>query len=170
MPTISLNKAIQNQNQGQGLIIDVREPAEFRDGHLPGAINLPSTKFNENDYQTLNSPEFYIICQTGNRAQIIAQKLEEAGNSKVFVLKEHMEYITAEQTHEGWSVDRQFRFFLGVLITLYLIGSALGLAWVTVIPFILGAGLIITAIIDKCYLRIGIAMLPWNARERHIVS
>jgi hypothetical protein len=33
------------------------------------------------------------------------------------------------------------------------------------IPVILCTGLIITAIIDKCYLRVGIAMLPWNRRQ-----
>ncbi|HKK76627.1 MAG TPA: rhodanese-like domain-containing protein [Saprospiraceae bacterium] len=47
MQSISSHKAIQQQGQNQGLIIDVREPTEFRDGHLPGAINLPSTKYDK---------------------------------------------------------------------------------------------------------------------------
>ena len=40
---LSYNEALLTQKKGQGIIIDVREPAEFRDGHLIDAINLNST-------------------------------------------------------------------------------------------------------------------------------
>ena len=73
-----------------------------------------------------------------------------------------MEQIATEATSELWSVDRQFRFVLGIFIALYLIGFHWMSALFSIIPVILCLGLIITAIIDKCYLRVGIAMLPWN--------
>lgn len=31
---------------GQALVVDVREPNEFADGHVPGAINLPLSVFD----------------------------------------------------------------------------------------------------------------------------
>ena len=31
---------------GQALVVDVREPDEFADGHVPGAINLPLSSFD----------------------------------------------------------------------------------------------------------------------------
>jgi hypothetical protein len=51
---------------------------------------------------------------------------------------------------------------LGLFLALYLVGYHWMSALFAVIPVIPCLGLIITAIIDKCYLRIGIAMLPWN--------
>lgn len=153
------------QKNGSGIIIDVREPAEFRDGHLPYAINLPSTQFSVDDYQTWYFFKICLVCQTGNRAHSIAQKLGEAGLKNVYVLERHMEEITVEVTSEVWSVDRQFRFLLGLLMALYLIGYHWMSTLFSVIPVILCLGLIITAIIDKCYLRVGIAMLPWNREQ-----
>lgn len=76
-----------------------------------------------------------------------------------------MEQIETKAMPEIWSVDRQFRFLLGVLIAIFLIGQYWMSDAFTAIPVILCLGLIITAIIDKCYLRIGIAMLPWNRAQ-----
>jgi rhodanese-related sulfurtransferase len=110
---ISLNKAIHSQKKGKGMIIDIREPAEYRDGYLPGAINLPSSQANSMPFKAWDDQELYLICQSGNRAKTLASKLAAQGLTNVFVLKKHMEYITTEKPHIGWSVDRQFRFTLG---------------------------------------------------------
>lgn len=59
---------------------------------------------------------------------------------------------------------------LGLLLLLFLLGHFLGFALAIIIPIILGAGLTITAIIDRCYLRIGIARLPWNRKRRDEVA
>jgi len=159
---ISLSWARASQQRGEGILIDVREPAEFRDGHLPGAINHPSTRFSAADYRTYWRQPIYLICQTGNRAQEVAQKLHEQGITQVFVLDQHMEDIALETPKTTWSVDRQFRFLLGVLLAVFLIGYHWVSVYFMAIPIILGTGLTVTAIIDKCYLRIGIARLPWN--------
>ncbi|HKK76629.1 MAG TPA: hypothetical protein VJ953_16250 [Saprospiraceae bacterium] len=54
-------------------------------------------------------------------------------------------------------------------MAIFLIGYNVGIPNFIVIPIILATGLIITAIIDKCYLRIGMAMLPWNTRKKDLV-
>lgn len=159
---ISYRDALVAQKRGKGVIIDVREPAEFRDGHIPYAINLPSTRFAVEDYQAWHHLKVYLVCQSGSRAQSIAQELSEAGVEEVYVLDRHMEQIATETTSEVWSVDRQFRFVLGVFIALYLIGYHWISVLFSIIPVILCLGLIISAMIDKCYFRVGIAMLPWN--------
>ncbi|MCB9289665.1 MAG: rhodanese-like domain-containing protein [Lewinellaceae bacterium] len=71
---ISYRDALAAQKSGSGIIIDVREPAEFRDGHIPYAINLPSTRFTAEDYQSWRHLKVCLVCQTGNRARPIAQK------------------------------------------------------------------------------------------------
>ena len=162
---ISNRKALEEQKKGSGIIIDVREPAEFWDGHIPYAINLPSTRFEVEDYNAWEQQKIFLVCQSGNRAQAIALRLREAGVEEVYVLERHMESIETSNNSARWSVDRQFRFLLGIFLATYLIGYNWISMWFLLIPVILCLGLTITAIIDKCYLRIGIAMMPWNQGE-----
>ena len=57
---------------------------------------------------------------------------------------------------------------IGVLLTIFLLGYFLGEAkWVVFIPIILATGLVVTSIIDRCYMRMGIAMLPWNKNKKN---
>ena len=162
---ISNAAALTAQEKGAGIIVDVREPAEFAEGHIPNAVNLPSTNFCEKDYVHWAGRKICLVCQTGDRARSVAHKLCQAGMEEVYVLEQQMEHIHLEASFEGWSVDRQFRFALGGFLAIFLIGSHWLSSFFIAIPVILCLGLIITAIIDKCYLRIGIAMLPWNRKR-----
>ena len=67
-----------------GLILDVREEAEFAFGHIEGAKSIPmgelSTRMNELD----KKQEIYVICRTGKRSDLAAQKLASNGFTKVF--------------------------------------------------------------------------------------
>ena len=84
--SISYHDALAAQKSGDGIIIDVRESAEFRDGHIPYAINLPSTQFTVEEYQAWRHLKIYLVCQSGNRAQSVAQKLSESGLEEVYVV------------------------------------------------------------------------------------
>lgn len=163
---ISYPDAINTQKQGKGIIVDVREPIEFLEDHIPNAINLPATDFNIAAYEEWDHLKIFLICQSGDRAKSIAHKLYEAGMTEVFMLESHMENIDIQRITKIWSVDRQFRFLLGIFIAMYLIGYHWMSDLFTIIPIVLCRGLIITAIIDKCYLRVGIALLPWNKMQK----
>ncbi len=65
-------------------IIDVREPAEFAFGHIPGSVNIPLGELDErmNEVES-NDEEIYVICRTGNRSDLAAQKLTSNGYKKV---------------------------------------------------------------------------------------
>ncbi|MEZ4638717.1 MAG: hypothetical protein R2856_27770 [Caldilineaceae bacterium] len=67
------------------------------------------------------------------------------------------------QSGAGWGIDRQFRLTLGLLLWIFLLSYLLSASpYVFIIPAIVFAGLIYSAVTDKCYLRIGISRLPWN--------
>jgi rhodanese-related sulfurtransferase len=61
-------------------LIDIREPAEYKSGHVPGAKNIPMQ-------QLLNQPEKYlskdtnykIVCQSGGRSSRACDALSKAG-------------------------------------------------------------------------------------------
>ncbi len=174
MKTIANHLAISHAAAKKAVLIDVREPAEFYEGHLPGAINLPSTQFKMEDYRAFAASPIYLICNSGRRAKDIAAKLPQQEFPRLFLVEHQMDALNeAELFGEtaaaptGWSIDRQFRMTLGLLLLTFLLGYTFVSSWFIIIPLILCAGLIVTAIIDRCYLRIGIAMLPWNKKRAH---
>ena len=59
---------------GSVAIVDVREPHEFAGGHVPGAVNLPLSRFRADELPR-NKP-LVLICQAGARsAKAMAQAI-----------------------------------------------------------------------------------------------
>ncbi|KOY86639.1 hypothetical protein AD998_11245 [bacterium 336/3] len=171
MTTIKNTEAIEQVSSGNAIIIDVREPAEFRNYHIANAINIPSSKFNVADYEPYKTKNIYLVCQSGNRANQILKKLEAQGFQNLYILEEQMESVSITETYNtgGWSVDRQFRFVIGILLGIFLVGYHYVSIYFIVIPIILCLGFTITSLLNKCYMRMGIAMLPWNKGKKVIV-
>ena len=61
----------------KAIIIDVREDFEYRNGHVPGAKNLPLSQLEEK-YQDITDGN-YIICQSGARSARACQYLLAKG-------------------------------------------------------------------------------------------
>lgn len=65
------------------VLLDVREPDEYRAGHLPGAINIPRglLEFRMSGTPELASPGLQILlyCKTSGRAALAARSLREMG-------------------------------------------------------------------------------------------
>lgn len=169
MKTRSLQLTLTEVHTRKGVLIDVREPKEFSDYHIEGSINLPASGFHLNQFLPYKDATITLICQTGNRAGKVYNSLLEHGFEDVHVLEEHIAHINSPSMVSkttGWTVDRQFRMTLGVLLAFFLVGYHTLSHWFMVIPGILATGLIITSIIDRCYMRMGIAMLPWNRGKK----
>lgn len=56
-------------------IIDVREPYEYKEGHIPNAINVPLGKIST--YQP--TEKVYLICHSGARSQAASKQLQKQG-------------------------------------------------------------------------------------------
>ena len=68
----------------QGIaILDVREPAEFAAGHLPGAINIPRgvLEFKIGSHPGLADRDrpLLVYCQLGGRSALACQSLQQLG-------------------------------------------------------------------------------------------
>lgn len=65
------------------LVLDVRESAEYVFGHIPGARSLPLGDF-EREVKDLNKEtEIYVVCRTGNRSDLVSEKLSALGFTTV---------------------------------------------------------------------------------------
>ncbi|MGX9134248.1 rhodanese-like domain-containing protein [Rummeliibacillus sp. JY-2-4R] len=82
-PTIKLSEIEERANNG-GLILDVREEAEYAFGHIDGAKSIPMGELDERLEELNKNQEIYVICRSGKRSDLAAQKLTKAGYTKVF--------------------------------------------------------------------------------------
>lgn len=60
-------------------LIDVREADEYTSGHIPGAINMPLSKLEENFLTLDANKSYHIICQMGGRSARACRFLEVQG-------------------------------------------------------------------------------------------
>ena len=58
-------------------LIDVREPHEFADGHIPGATNLPMSRFDPSELP--KGKPIVLVCQAGARSAKALQAAVAAG-------------------------------------------------------------------------------------------
>ncbi len=73
--------AARLQSGEKVLVVDVRTPAEFASGHLPGAINLPHANItgDEEVLRQWKEQPVMLYCRSGRRASAAAAVLEEKG-------------------------------------------------------------------------------------------
>lgn len=65
------------------VVLDVRETAEYAFNHIPNSISIPLGELENRLDEISKETEIYIVCRTGNRSDLAAQKLTEKGFSKV---------------------------------------------------------------------------------------
>ena len=64
------------------IIIDVREPLEFKLGHVKGAINIPPSKLMAGAEKLQNVPkdtELILYCVSGSRSNVAINILKDLG-------------------------------------------------------------------------------------------
>jgi len=66
---------------GSCAVVDVREPHEFAGGHIPGAINLPLSRFRPD--QLPKDKPVALICLGGKRSEAALRQARAAGASDV---------------------------------------------------------------------------------------
>ncbi|WP_078549452.1 sulfurtransferase TusA family protein [Litchfieldia alkalitelluris] len=64
---------------GSFVVLDVREAAEFAFNHIPNATSIPLGELEDRIHELNKEDEILIVCRTGNRSDLAAQKLAEKG-------------------------------------------------------------------------------------------
>lgn len=74
------------------MILDVRSPAEFAQGHIPGAVNISHTKLASrlDELGDSKSVELVVYCESGRRAALATEVLRAAGFTRIRDLSGHM--------------------------------------------------------------------------------
>ncbi len=64
---------------GDVTLVDVREPAEYADGHVPGAVLVPMGQFGSRLGEVDGNRPVYVICASGNRSAAMTDLLVARG-------------------------------------------------------------------------------------------
>lgn len=150
-------------------LIDVRSPAEYAGGHVPGARNVPLDRLDPAAIaQARSGGALHVICQGGVRSRKACDQLLAAGLSDlVDVTGGTNAWKAAGLPLEGtgrsaFGVERQVRCIIGGAV---LLGAILAITvhpwWVGLSGFF-GAGLLMAGITDFCGLALVVAAMPWN--------
>ncbi|AUS08797.1 hypothetical protein C1X05_08025 [Laceyella sacchari] len=81
-------------------LLDVREPAEYAFGHIPGAYSIPFGQLEERMNEIPKDQFIYVICRSGTRSDMAAQQLTKHGFTNVVNVVPGMSKWSGPVDHE----------------------------------------------------------------------
>lgn len=155
-------------------VIDVRTPGEYGSGHIPGAFNIPLDRLGEAlpSLRTASEKgELVVVCASGTRSGVASGRLADEG-----ITAASLEGGTQAWSGGGhaldrpagaravWPMERQVRLVAGSLVVL---GILLDLAvpGARILSFLIGGGLVFSALSNTCGMAAVLSKLPFNRRQ-----
>ena len=83
---ITMDEAVNMMAQENGyIILDVRRPDEFAEGHIPGAINVANETIGTDEIPKLPNKDQLIMvyCRSGRRSKEASEKLVKLGYTNI---------------------------------------------------------------------------------------
>jgi len=157
--------------QGEAILIDVREPPEHAEEHIPGSRLLPLSTFDPARVPQEAGKKVVVHCVMGMRSAQAGQKLLDAGYMTVYNFRGGVQawkdagYTTVRDQHAPLSLQRQVQIVSGSLV---LLGTVLGVVvspWFLLLSGGVGAGLVYAGVSNTCGMAMLLAQLPYNQRS-----
>ena len=154
----------------QPLLVDVRTPAEFREVHVVGAVNVPLDQLTPDrivsQAQGTSPPPVHFICKKGGRGRQACEQIRAAGLTAINVAGGTEACVAAglpvEQGKKVISLERQVRIVAGTLVAIGAILAMVLNPYFAVVPAAVGLGLVHAGATDSCMMGLALAKMPWN--------
>ena len=80
-----INQGVQEFKNATGaVLLDVRSPQEYREGHIPGSQNVPLQQLDKVEEVTENKDTvLYVYCRSGARSRQAVSLLKHMGYTNV---------------------------------------------------------------------------------------
>ena len=90
---LSVTEAVMLMSRKSALVLDVREPDEFAQGHLQGARNVPLSQLSARlkELEKFRDKPVLVVCERGRRANAAAKLLKAQSFTALNVLKGGMQ-------------------------------------------------------------------------------
>ena len=91
---ISMSEAkAMMQEEKDYILLDVRTDAEYKEGHINGAINIPLSNIKDEINKFEKTEKILLYCQSGLRSKKGAKILESLGYKEIYNLTGGIENI-----------------------------------------------------------------------------
>ncbi|MGM9988934.1 MAG: sulfurtransferase TusA family protein [Bacillaceae bacterium] len=97
--TVENQQLLMQLTESNGILIDVREEAEYAFTHIPNAVSIPLDTLENKMTELPKDRAIYVICHTGSRSDLAAQKLTNNGFSNVINVLPGMSQWDGETTN-----------------------------------------------------------------------
>ena len=81
---VSIDQALTDWQNKSVVILDVRTPGEYADGHIPNTILIPLDQLPERLNEVPKEKKVYVICRSGNRSSQAVNLLRSKGFTNVY--------------------------------------------------------------------------------------
>ncbi len=169
---VSPADAARRLQQGQAVLVDIREPDEFARRRVKGALSRPLSGFAKAHLKIAPEHDVIFTCRSGMRTGANCDRLAASVEGEAYVLQGGLDgwvragLPTEVESKAPLEIQRQVQITAGALV---LAGIGLG---VTINPAFLalaavvGAGLAMTGISGNCLMGKVLAFAPWNRAAR----
>ncbi|HEY9685520.1 MAG TPA: rhodanese-like domain-containing protein [Coleofasciculaceae cyanobacterium] len=142
-------------------IIDVREPDEFLQEHIPGSRNIPLGQITQAAAQ-LRGQSVILSCRSGRRAEQAKSILEAQGCRNLLLLAGGLSGWKGAKKpttslKKGYSIMQQVQMVAGTMI---LLGSFVKTLWF--LAPLAGLGLLTAGLTNTCMMATLLSRMPWN--------
>lgn len=104
IPLITMAQAIEEAENGYGIIIDIREKEDYEKEHIKGAVWIPYEKIISNPPQDKHE-KYYLYCESGTRSIKATKKLWHMGYNVYSIIGGIQHYkgnLWKEVDTKGW--------------------------------------------------------------------
>lgn len=169
--TIDTTTAKTWQDQGEAIIIDVREPGEHSAMSIPGALLLPLKKVCKAALPDTGGKKIVMHCKTGSRTNSACKKLlAEDPNLEIYELGGGIDAWNQANYEVNTSgklflpIDQQVQLTIGMVVVLSVVLGYLIHPGFLLLAVFFGLGLVNAGLTGWCGLGLLMAQMPWNQR------
>lgn len=154
--------------QERAVVIDVREPAEFRSEHILNSFSIPQSKVSVTNLPTRDK-SIVFVCRSGKRSSVVCENFVHL-HPDIDVYSLHgginawkdAGYDVVNFGRRVIPLDRQIQLVAGTLVFLgVVIGFFVTPAFYLLSGFV-GCGLMFAGLTGWCGMGKILAMMPWN--------
>ncbi|MEQ8213472.1 MAG: rhodanese-like domain-containing protein, partial [Smithellaceae bacterium] len=93
-------KKLISEKKDNYVLVDVRDASEYKEGHIPGAINIQSENFAAGSGVLPKEKKIIVYCNTGSRSYLAYKKLIQLAYPDI------NQALLAEWKDAGFTVER----------------------------------------------------------------
>ncbi|WP_350334647.1 rhodanese family protein [Coralliovum pocilloporae] len=154
--------------RANALIVDIREPDEYRRHYVEGSVNLPLSSLGTSGLPATDHDTVLFMCSSGNRTTLNAHILSSITEKPAFCIDGGITAMAdagfdiRKTVSAPIDVMRQVQIIAGSVGALGTILGALLSPWFLILPLLVGLGLTFAGISGFCGMAKLLQHMPWN--------